>query len=245
VTSFFVGGVRRYDSVDSGLSTVFDFPIFFTFRDVLLRNAPAGRIADVLRHDALYVHPEMLVPFFANHDVPRFASAEGSSPARLKLAFGLTVTLRGIPEIYYGDEIGMPGGGDPDNRRDFPGGWIGDGNNAFTESGRTREQQEIFSYAQALLKLRREHAALRGGWLWHLASDESAYVFARESEEERLMVAFNNADQPRELHIPLGDTPAQKATEIALIFGEAKAELGTKEIHLVLPAQSLSIFSLN
>jgi glycosidase len=245
VTSFFVGGTKRYDGIDSGLSTVFDFPMFFTLRDVLLRNAPVGRIADVLRHDALYVHPEMLVPFFANHDVPRFASAEGSSLAKLKLAFGLTLTLRGIPEIYYGDEIGMPGGGDPDNRRDLPGGWIGDANNAFTESGRTREQQETFAYVQSLLRLRREHAALRGGWLWHMASDESSYVFARESEEERLVVAFNNADQPRELHIPLADTPAQKATEIAIMFGEAKAEIAEHELRITMPAQSLSIFSLN
>ncbi len=245
VTSFFVGGVRRYDGIDSGLSTVFDFPMFFTLRDVLLRNAPSGRIADVLRHDALYVHPEMLVPFFANHDVPRFASAEGSTPAKLKLAFGLALTLRGIPEIYYGDEIGMPGGGDPDNRRDFPGGWIGDANDAFTQSGRTREQQEVFSYVQSLLRLRHEHAALRGGQLWHLASDESSYVFAREAEEERLVVAFNNADQRRELRIPLADTPAQGAAGIELVFGEAKAELAGKEIHIIMPARSLSIFSLN
>jgi neopullulanase len=245
VTSFFVGGVKRYDGIDSGLSTVFDFPMFFILRDVLLRNTPAGRIADVLRHDALYVHPEMLVPFFANHDVPRFASAEGSSSAKLKLAFGLTLTLRGIPEIYYGDEIGMPGGGDPDNRRDFPGGWIGDANNAFTESGRTREQQDIFSYVHALLRLRREHAALRGGQLWHLASDETSYVFVRESEEEHLVVAFNNADQPRELRIPLADTPAQKATEIAILFGEAKAEIAERELRITMPARSLSIFSLN
>jgi len=104
-----MGGVRRYDGIDSGLSTVFDFPMFFTLRDVLLRGAPTGRIADVLRHDALYVHPDMLAPFFANHDVPRFASAEGSSPTKLKLAFGITLTLRGVPEIYYGDEIGLPG----------------------------------------------------------------------------------------------------------------------------------------
>jgi len=245
VTSFFVGGVKRYDGIDSGLSTVFDFPMFFTLRDVLLRNAPTGRIADVLRHDALYVHPDMLVPFFANHDVPRFASAEGSSPAKLKLAFGLTLTLRGIPEIYYGDEIGMPGGGDPDNRRDFPGGWIGDANNAFTQFGRTREQQETFSYVQSLLRLRREHAALRVGQLWHLASGESSYVFARESEEERLVVAFNNADQPRELRIPLADTPAERAAAAGLVFGDAKVELAGKEIHITMPAQSLSIFSLN
>ena len=245
VTSFFVGGTKRYDGIDSGLSTVFDFPMFFTLRDVLLRGAPVGRLADVLRHDALYVHPEMLVSFFANHDVPRFASVEGSSSAKLKLAFGLTLTLRGIPEIYYGDEIGMPGGGDPDNRRDFPGGWIGDTNDAFAESGRTREQQEIFSYVQSLLRIRREHAALRSGRLWHMASDESAYVFFRESEEERVVVAFNNADQPRELRIALGDTPAQDPAAIGILFGDAKAELFKGELRITMPPQSIAIFSLN
>jgi glycosidase len=244
VTSFFVGGVKRYDGIDSGLSTVFDFPMFFALRDVLLRNAPVGGIADVLRHDALYVHPDVLVPFFANHDVPRFASAEGGSREKVRLAFGLTLTLRGIPEIYYGDEIGMPGGGDPDNRRDFPGGWAGDPMDAFTQAGRTREQQEIFSYAQTLLRIRSEHAALRGGRLWHLASDESSYVFVRKSEEERLVVSFNNSAQPRELHIPLNDTPAQNAAGISLLFGGAKAELARNEIHLTMPEQSLSIFVL-
>jgi len=245
VTSFFVGGQRRYDGVDSGLSTVFDFPVFFTLRDVLLRDAPAGRIADVLRHDALYVHPDLLAPFFANHDVPRFASADGSSPAKLKLAFGLTLTLRGIPEIYYGDEIGMPGGGDPENRRDFPGGWIGDANNAFTQSGRTREQQEIFSYVQEVLRIRREHAALQGGQLWHLASDESAYVFLRESEEERIVVAFNKADHEKKLSVPLEGTMAQKASELSKLFGQASAEIAGHELRLSLPAQSLSIFLVN
>ena len=77
VTSFFAGGQRRFDGIDSGVNTLFDFPMFFTLRDVLLRNAPAGRIADVLRHDSLYVHPDTLVTFFANHDVARFASADG------------------------------------------------------------------------------------------------------------------------------------------------------------------------
>jgi len=245
VTSFFAGGVRRYDGIDSGLSTVFDFPMFFTLRDVLLRNAPVGRIADVLRHDSLYPHPELLVPFFANHDVLRFAGAEGSSVAKLKLAFGLTLTLRGIPELYYGDEISIPGGGDPDNRRDFPGGWIGDANDAFTEAGRTREQQEIFSYVKELLRVRREHAALRGGPLWHLASDESVYVFLRESEEERLVVAFNNADKARELPIRLNGTPLQNAATVSLVFGGVKAELAEGELHISMPPQSISIFLVN
>lgn len=245
VTSFFVGGVRRYDGTDSGLTTVFDFPMFFTLRDVLLRNAPAGRIADMLRHDALYPRPDLLAPFFANHDVPRFASAEGSSLMKLKLAFGLTLTLRGIPELYYGDEIGMPGGGDPDNRRDFPGGWMGDANDAFTEAGRTREQQELFSYVKELLRIRREHPALRGGHLWHLSSDESAYVFLRESEEERIVVAFNNTDKARELQVPINGTPWQNGETLSLLFGGAKAELTGRALRISMPAQSISIFQAN
>ena len=103
----------------------------------------------------------------------------------------------------------MPGGGDPDNRRDFPGGWPGDPKNAFTAEGRTPEQQELFTYVQTLLRLRREHPALQNGKLWHLFSDDSSYVFLRETEEERVMVAFNNSDKPREMKIPLRDTPAQ------------------------------------
>jgi glycosidase len=245
VTSFFVGGVRRYDGIDSGLSTVFDFPLYFSVRDILLHNAPTGRLADTLRHDALYPHPEMLVPFFANHDVQRFASAEGASPAKLKLAFGLTLTLRGIPQLYYGDEIAMPGGGDPDNRRDFPGGWIGDSNDAFTARGRTHEQQDVFSYVQELLRVRREHPALRGGRQWHLASDESAYVFLRELEEERIVVAFNNTDWTTELRVRLSDTPIQKAAELSKVFGQANADLSGDEMHLSLPPQSLSIFTVN
>jgi glycosidase len=242
VTSFFAGGQKRFDGIDSGVNTLFDFPMHFTLRDVLLHNAPAGRIADVLHQDSLYLHPDALVTFFANHDVPRFASAEGSSAAKLKLAFGLTLTLRGIPELYYGDEIGMPGGGDPDNRRDFPGGWPGDPKNAFTAEGRTAEQQELFTYVQTLLRLRREHPALRSGKLWHLFSDETAYVFLRETEEERVLVAFNNSAEPRELRIPFSNTPGEGAAGFTRVLGQAKAAVFKGEARIATPAQSISIF---
>jgi glycosidase len=245
VASFFVGGARRWDGVDSGLSTVFDFPMFFALRDVLLRGAPAGRIAGVLQRDALYPHPENLVTFFANHDVPRFASAEGSSPQAIMLAFGLVATLRGIPELYYGDEIGMPGGGDPDNRRDFPGGWPDDPKNAFLESGRTQEQQELFATVRTLLRLRREHPALSSGHLWHLFSDNQSYVFLRQTEEEHILVIFNNAKEQRSLAIPDADTPAQGAVRFTLLYGSARIEGGPAQLTVSAPAQSLSIFSLD
>jgi glycosidase len=245
VTSFFAGGQRRFDRIDSGVNTLFDFPMYFAVRDVLLRNEPAGRIADVLRHDSLYVHPDVLVTFFGNHDVLRFASAEGSSPAKVKLAFGLTLTLRGIPELYYGDEIGMPGGADPDNRLDFPGGWPGDPKNAFTADGRTTEQQELFGYVQSLLRIRREHPALQSGKLWHIYSDETAYVFLRETEEERVLVALNNSTEPRALRTSLNDTPAKGVSGFTNLLGQAQAGVVGAEARIALPAQSISIFLLH
>jgi glycosidase len=154
----------------------------------------------------------------------------------------LTLTLRGIPELYYGDEIGMPGAGDPDNRRDFPGGWPGDPKNAFTANGRTAEQQELFTYVQTLLRMRREHPALQSGRLWHLFSDETAYVFLRETEEERVVVAFNNSSEPRELKIPVGDTPAKGAAGLKLLLGQAKADVSKGEARITAPAQSISLF---
>ena len=244
VTSFFVGGRKGWDGIDTQLTTVFDYPLYFTVRDVLLNEAPAARLANILRQDSLYPHPEFLVPFFANHDVRRFAGVPGVTTAKLKLAYGLTLTLRGVPQLYYGDEIGMSGGGDPDNRRDFPGGWTEDPKNAFTREGRTTEQETIFEYVQTLLRLRREHDALRGGKLWHLVSDESSYVFLRESDEEKLVVAFHNGKSAREMTLGLEDTPGKQATAISALFGEGQADVAGRQLRLRLPAESLSIFIL-
>ena len=245
VTSFFAGGKKGWDNIDTGLTTVFDFPLFFTIRDVLLRNAPAGRIANVLRHDSLYPHPELLVSFFANHDIPRFASADGATPDKLRLAFGLILTLRGIPELYYGDELGMTGLADPDNRHDFPGGRKEDPKNAFTAEGRTPEQQQIFETVQKLLKLRRQYPSLAAGKLFHLFSDDSAYVFLRQSDEQRILVVFNNAKESRTLSVSTLDTPAAGTSSANPLYGSANASASSGALSINAPAQSLSIFLLD
>jgi neopullulanase len=245
VTSFFTGGKKGWDGIDTGLSTVFDFPFFFAIRDVLLRGAPAGRVANILRQDELYPHPDWLIPFFANHDVPRLISEPGSSPEKLLTAFALTLTLRGIPQLYYGDEIGMTGGGDPDNRHDFPGGWPGEARNAFTEAGRTPEQQRIFTAVQKLLKLRGEHAALRTGKLFHLFSDNGSYVCLRQTDDERLVIVFNNEKAQRILDVSLANTPAANARSVHALYGEAFVTRNGKELRITAPAQSVSILSLN
>ena len=244
VTSFFVGGRRGWDGIDTQLTTVFDYPLYFVLREVLLGDAPASRLADILRQDSLYPHPEFLVPFFGNHDVPRFAGVAGATLAKLKLAYGLTLTLRGVPQLYYGDEIGMTGGGDPDNRHDFPGGWMEDRKDGFAREGRTSEQQATFEYVQELLRLRRENDALRTGKLWHLESDDSSYVFLRESDEEKLVVAFHNGKSERQMTIELHDTPGKQATGISALFGAGQADLAGQQLRLRLPPESLSVFAL-
>ena len=245
VTSFFVGGRKQWDGVDTGLSTVFDFPLYFTIRDVLLRGAPTARIANVLRQDELYPHPDWLVPFFANHDVPRFSGEQGSSPEKLLCAFALVLSLRGIPQLYYGDEIAMSGGGDPDNRRDFPGGWPGDPQNAFTEQGRTPEQEKIFSATQNLLQLRRQHPALRAGKLFHVFSDDESYAFVRQTDDERLLVVFNNGAKPRTLTISEAGTPLAEALRTTTLYGDATAQSTGMELKITAPPQSVSIFSVD
>jgi glycosidase len=159
-------------------------------------------LADTLRLDRLYPFPDRLVPFEGNHDVSRLMTEAKGDARRVKLAFAILFTLRGTPQMYYGDEIAMEGNGDPDNRRDFPGGFPGDMGNAFTEAGRTPEQQDIFHYVRFLLHLRTAHPALRTGTLKDILVDDSAYVYSREEGSERILVAINSADQSRSIKLP-------------------------------------------
>ena len=212
---------------------------------VVIGGAPIGKIVDVLRHDDLYPHPEMLVTFIGNHDQARFVSEKGSSPAKLKAALSLLLTLRGIPQIYSGEEIAMAGGEDPDNRRDFPGGFPGDPHNAFTASGRTAEQQDVFAYTQSLLALRKSHPALRTGKQWHIGWDDTYYAFVRELPEEKLLVVYNNAPKTAALEIPVENTPLETAHQLQTVFGNSTAELAGGKVRVSLPAQTLAVFSVH
>jgi len=244
VTSFFEGGRRQFDGIDTGLTTVFDFPLESALRNVINNGAPMQRIIDVLQRDDLYPHPETLVTFFGNHDQTRFISEKGSSSAKLTAAFSLLLTMRGIPQIYSGDEIGMLGGADPDNRRDFPGGFPGDPRNAFSSSGRTPEQQDIFAYVHSLLALRQAHPALRTGKQWHIGWDDSYYAFLRELPEEKLLIVYNNAESARDLRIPLDDTPLETAHELHSLFGDVAAGIQQREVQVKLGPESIVIFEV-
>jgi neopullulanase len=262
VTSFFAGGAERRGSemnIDTGLDTPFDFPVYFTLRDVLTHGKPMTALADVLRQDALYPHPERLVTFIGNHDTTRFLTEAGGSVPRLKLALGLVATLRGMPQIYSGDEIGMTGGADPDDRHDFPGGFppdsLADAHNAFTQAGRTATEQEVFAWTSALLALRSTHPALKTGIEQNLFSDEDGFAFVRavidagcshNSNEDRLLIVVNKAQQNKSIDLPLEETAlvgctqfhaASPASEVTPVIREGK-------LHIEEPAESMTVFTV-
>ena len=251
VTSFFVGG-RTVEGIDTGLDTVFDFPLYSTIRKVVLRNASAKQLEDVLRCDWMFPHPENLVTFLGNHDTKRFMGEPRASTQKLKLAFSLLLTLRGIPEIYYGDELGMPGGDDPDNRHDFPGGFPGDKRDAFSPEGRTPGEQSVFTHVRALLRLRHEHPALRGGGLIHIFGDDQILAYVRQyagtpdGPAEQLLMVMNNADHSRTIELNIGDTPIAKIRSATALMGTAQAEVmdGSK-IRISVAPRSLGIYQLN
>jgi neopullulanase len=242
ITSYFVGGHKGFDGIDTGVTTVFDFPLFFALRDVLSGGASMQTIVDVLSRDRLYPHAELLVPFLGNHDVPRLAGLAGMSEAKLKLAFSLLLTMRGIPEIYYGDEIGMTGGGDPDNRHDFPGGFPGDPRNAFAESGRTPAQQAFFVHLQRLLELRRNHPALREGQLWNIFWSNTAYAFARTSADERILVVANASSAARKVDLSFTETPLAGATRLLSLLGGSNAAVANDQVEFTVSANEAEIY---
>jgi len=164
------------------------------------------------------------------------------------------LTVRGVPQIYSGDEIGMPGGNDPDNRRDFPGGFPGDARNAFQADGRTPEQQEVFEHFQKMLKLRAEHKALRRGKLFHLLADDTGFAFVRDyagsnagltgDKRESLLMVMNNSDSPRSFHLDLRDTPIESAIQSARVLADSDATLKDGVLDVTVPARKLVIYSV-
>ena len=208
ITSYFAGGVT-HNGIDSGLDTPFDFPTYFALRDVLLHDKPMTLLASVLAEDHLYPHPELLVPFFGNHDTMRFLSEPGATAAKLKLALALIATLRGMPEIYSGDEIAMEGKDDPDNRRDFPGGFASSTHNAFTSSGRTADEQAMFAWASLLFQMRKSNPMIKSGGQQDLFADSSSIAFLRGADfaegckttgaPKRVLILVNKAVEPHRI----------------------------------------------
>ena len=198
-------------------------------------RAPASALAQALRYDGLYPRPDLLVTFLDNHDTPRLAAVPGVTPARLRLAVAFLLTTRGIPQITWGDEIGLPG--HMDDRRDLPGGFPGDARDAFTAAGRAPEEQRLFAAYRDLLRLRKALPALRRGTLTDLVASEKVYVYLRHIGDESVLVALNLGKDAAE--VPLPTEPSGAAERL---YGEARWVNTPRGPLIALPGESAAVF---
>lgn len=191
-----IGAIQNFNSY---LPSVMDFTlheaISSTFNeDQATWDKGIIKVYQNFTNDFLYPNIDNILTFIENHDTQRFNHLYPDFK-KYQLAMTLLATVRGIPQIYYGSEIGMAGNkdkGDADIRQDFPGGWNGDKNNAFTASGRTDVQKQYFDFTSKLLNWRKNKSVIHSGKTTHYIPENNVYVYFRYDEKETVMVIINN-----------------------------------------------------
>ena len=222
-TSFFQGGRVRFDGIDSGLDSLLDFPLFYSIRHAFAEGGSLDVLPKTLARDYLYTNSDILVTLLGGHDDGRFMSEKGATIAGLKLANAFLLTTRGVPQLYYGDEIAMTGPDEPTTRGDFPGG------------PRTKDERELFEYIRNLIRLRRQLPALQTGKLINLYVSEQQYAYARGE----VIIVINNDD--REAEISFG-TDLREGILIHDRLGVSKNLVISKgTLKVTLPARSAAV----
>jgi glycosidase len=182
---------------------VTDFPFLFAGIDLLNQpfgwNEGANKFYQTLAQDILYKNPFRNCIFFSNHDLDRFYSVVGEDIRKFKMGMALLLTQRGIPQLYYGDEILMKNFKNPTDaevRKDFPGGWPGDPVNKFDASGRTAQENEAFKYIRTFANFRKNSSALKTGKLMQYLPQDGVYVYFRYDDQQTVMCVMNTNDKP-------------------------------------------------
>jgi glycosidase len=240
-TSYFQGG-RPRAIPDSGLDSLLDFPLFYSIRGAFAEGQPIEQIPKTLAKDYLYSNPNILVTLLGGHDDGRFMSERGATIDGLKLANAFVLTTRGVPQLYYGDELGMTGPDEPTTRADFPGGFAGDKRNAFTLEGRSREQRDLFAYIRKLAHLHTELEPLRRGDFVNLYVSTQQYAYARTTDRDAVVVVFNNDNRTAEIQFDVDGLHLPNEATLTDQLGVSK-ELKVRDgkLRVTLPARSVAI----
>ncbi len=184
---------RYPKSFDSNLPAVTDFGFQEACREVFGNDKSIKLIYELVAKDNLFANPSNLVTFFDNHDVERLFFTNGGNVAKLKQALILLLTTRGIPQLFYGTEIGLMGGKDDGSKRqDFPGGFPNDKRNAFNKAERTEQENDIFNFTKKVLEIRKGFAALQDGKLIHYPPKDEVYYYFRIKDGQKILVIINN-----------------------------------------------------
>ena len=207
---------------NSYLKTVMDFSFFDKLNKAKNEETDdwwngLNRIYHSFVYDFLYPDPSSVMAFIDNHDTDRFLG-NGHDTLALKQALALLLTVKRIPQIYYGTEILMNGTKevtDGNVRKDFPGGFPGDKRNAFTKEGRTRAEQDMFRWTSRLLHWRQGNDVIIKGTMTQFIPYAGIYVIARQYQGRTALTILNGTSKPATMEVKryaevIGDTKRAK-----------------------------------
>lgn len=188
----------RLSDVNSYLKTVMDFAFFDRLSQAKNEETDdwwkgLNRIYNALCYDYLYTDPSSVMAFIENHDTDRFLG-NGKDSTALKQAYALLLTMRRIPQLYYGTEILMNGTKevtDGNVRKDFPGGFPGDKTNKFTREGRTHAENAMFDWTSRLLHWRQNNEVVIHGSQTQFIPHKGVYVLARQHNGKTVLTILN------------------------------------------------------
>ena len=202
--------IGAIDNYNSHLPTVMDFTLYNAIMVMFAEDDQEWdrgmlRAYENFANDFLYPDIYNIFVFAANHDTNRINEVYGLDLNIYKMMITLIATVRGIPQVYYGDELGMVGNkdvkGDGDVRRDFPGGWKGDPRNAFTAEGRTAEQNEFFEFSKQVFNWRKSKSVIHTGKTMQFVPENNVYVYFRYDTDDQVMIVINNNPQAQTLDL--------------------------------------------
>ncbi|WP_100077316.1 glycoside hydrolase family 13 protein [Chryseobacterium camelliae] len=234
---------------NSNLPSVMDFILYGNIPGALMEkqgwDTGMMKLYDGFTSDFLYPDINNVLVFIENHDTARWNEIFNADPKAYKMAMTILLTVRGIPQLYYGTEIGMRGdknkGGDADIRRDFPGGWKSDPQNAFNASGQTPEQKEFHDFTRKLLNWRKNKAVIHTGKTKNFLPQDNVFVYFRYDGRESVMVVLNNNETEQKLDL-------KRFAESLDGFSGGKDIISGKDISfqgsLSVPAKSSTIIEL-
>ena len=188
----------KLSDINSNLKTVMDFAFFDRLSQAKNEETDDwwkgwNRIYNSLCYDYLYTDPSSVMAFIENHDTDRYLG-NGKDSTALKQAYALLLTMKRIPQLYYGTEILMNGTKtetDGNVRQDFPGGFPGDKVNKFTNEGRTKAENAMFDWTSRLLHWRQNNDVIINGSQTQFIPQHGVYVLARQHNGKTVLTILN------------------------------------------------------
>jgi len=205
--AFFTQGKTVNQKLETELPATTDFQVHFALLNALNKKTDwtegVNELYNVLASDFVYQDPLRNEIHLDNHDITRFYSAVGEDFVKFKSGIAMLLTLRGIPQLYYGTELAMKGVNNPDGflRSDFLGGWKEDKSDKFNAQGRTTKENEAFNYIKTLANYRKNTTALQNGKTMQYVPEEGIFVYFRYDNQKTVMVIYNGNDEAKKLKL--------------------------------------------